>query len=77
MLSHDGQIHLLDFGLARLPQRDDASLTGEGDVFGTLEYMAPEALQDTSRSDIRSDLFSLGRTLDQLLRGRARRACRK
>ena len=72
MLAEDGQVHLLDFGLARLPQREDqTSLTGEGDVFGTLEYMATEALADTGRSDIRSDLFSLGRTLDQLLGSRA------
>jgi len=66
-------IKLLDFGLAKktspLPQGDATvtAMTGEGQVAGTLQYMAPEQLQ--GKADARSDLFSFGCVLYELLSG--------
>ncbi len=56
-------VWITDFGLAKLIGRDD--LTGTGDVIGTLRYLAPEALH--GETDPRSDIYSLGLTLYELL----------
>lgn len=63
LLDHSGTIWVADFGLAR---RDDwESQTQSGEILGTLRYMAPEQLRGTS--DVRSDIYSLGLTLFELL----------
>ena len=56
---------LLDFGVAKVR---DASLTDQGLVFGTVNYMAPEYLQ-SGQADARSDLFSVGVILYEALSG--------
>ena len=58
-----GTVWVADFGLAKTMEHDDLSRTG--DVVGTLRYMAPE--QFVGRHDARSDIFSLGLTLYELL----------
>jgi serine/threonine protein kinase len=63
MLDVEGSLWITDFGLADL---DDAySLTRTGEIVGTLRYMAPERLR--GESDPRSDVYSLGMTLYELL----------
>ncbi len=67
-------IKLLDFGLAKQAVRlseDDATkaLTDHGQIVGTLQYMSPEQLQGKG-ADARSDLFSFGCVLYELLSGR-------
>jgi serine/threonine protein kinase len=57
------QIRITDFGLAKPDTHE--SLTRPGDVMGTLRYMAPE--QFRGQSDVRSDIYSLGITLFELL----------
>jgi uncharacterized protein (TIGR03067 family) len=80
MLTPDGQVKILDFGLARfameaepplaeLPAR--ASLTQLGAVMGTPDYIAPEQARDAHTADIRADIYSLGCTLYDLLAGHA------
>jgi eukaryotic-like serine/threonine-protein kinase len=64
-LSHDGTVKLMDFGIARLTA---ASMTGTGTVVGTADYMSPEQVQ-AARVDGRSDLFSVGCVLYELLTG--------
>jgi serine/threonine protein kinase/Flp pilus assembly protein TadD len=64
----DGQGHLwiTDFGLAQV--ETDANLTMTGDVLGTLRYMSPEQAAGRNRIlDYRTDIYSLGATLYELL----------
>jgi serine/threonine protein kinase/tetratricopeptide (TPR) repeat protein len=66
MLDDQGRIWVTDFGLARC--QTDASLTRTGDLIGTARYMSPE--QASGRSalvDQRTDVYSLGATLYELL----------
>jgi serine/threonine-protein kinase len=72
LLAPHGVVKVVDMGLARLPQLNDESegsstLTQEGAVMGTLDYIAPEQARDSHRVDIRGDLYSLGCTLYYLL----------
>jgi serine/threonine-protein kinase len=62
-----GLVKLTDFGIARLTE--EASLTGEGQVFGTPSFMSPEQIEGKS-VDHRTDLFSLGVVLYEMLMGR-------
>lgn len=66
LLDSTGTLWLADFGLAKLS--DDLSLTSTGELPGTLRYVAPECLN--SAADARSDIYSLGLTLYELLVGR-------
>jgi len=68
MVAYDGQIKLLDFGVAKLDTADHQTRTGE--VKGKMAYMSPEqALGD--KLDRRSDLFSVGAVLFECVTGRA------
>src|ERR1700683_5289031 len=63
----DGVAKLLDFGIAR-QEKTDGRLTRTGNVIGTIQYMAPERLKDEA-FDGRSDIFSVGVMMFQLLTG--------
>jgi serine/threonine protein kinase len=64
-----GNSKLLDFGIARLEKRSqELSLTRTGHIVGTVPYIAPERLKDKF-IDGRSDIFSIGVVLYQLLTG--------
>ncbi len=61
-----GKVWITDFGLARF--KSDASLTISGELVGTLRYMSPEQLRgQPGLVDQRTDLYSLGVTLYELL----------
>src|SRR4029077_12033266 len=62
----EGQAKLLDFGLARKFSR---TLTEQGTLLGTLDYMAPEQISDAHAVDIRADLYGLGGVLYWCLTG--------
>ena len=66
LIDPDGALWITDFGLARFPS--DLSLTHTGDMVGTLRYMSPEqALARRGVVDQRTDIYSLGVTLYELL----------
>ncbi|MBW3543400.1 MAG: serine/threonine protein kinase [Planctomycetes bacterium] len=64
-------VKILDFGMARFTSETSESgdLTRSDQVFGTVDFMAPEQAESARRADIRSDLFSVGCTLFYLLTG--------
>src|SRR5579885_2702408 len=66
LLRQDGYAYLVDFGLAKAMQATEV-LTSAGAMVGTPEYMAPE--QSNGISDYRSDIYSLGIILYQMLTG--------
>jgi serine/threonine protein kinase len=75
LLTRDGSVKLLDFGLARFGQEGpqgkgpaSGDLTAGDETLGTVDYMAREQWLD-SRVDIRADIYSLGCTLYHLLTG--------
>jgi len=72
MLTRDGQVKILDLGLARiLSTTASQALTISGQMMGTPDYLAPEQACDSRDVDVRADLYSLGCTLYKLLAGRA------
>ena len=74
-LCHDGQVKILDFGLARTQAaaagaaETVAALTDPGTVLGTVGYMAPEQVRGLA-TDGRSDIFAFGAVLYEMLSGR-------
>jgi serine/threonine protein kinase len=78
MVDQHGHVKVLDFGLAKLNELttspDDATrtlqtLTAEGTILGTAAYMSPEQAEGRAL-DARSDIFSFGVTLYEMLTGR-------
>ena len=66
MLSRDGHIMILDFGLAK--STSELSVTMTGSLLGTLRYMSPEqAMAKRMKVDHRTDIYSLGATMYELL----------
>lgn len=70
LLFPDGQVKVVDFGLARRT-RDDQGLTASGVLLGTPGYMAPEQAEGLRDLDERVDLFALGCVIYECLTGRA------
>ena len=72
ILTRDGEVKILDFGLARLEHggltNHDATTAGR--LVGTLDYLAPEQAGGKDPIDARTDVYGLGATLFRLLTGR-------
>jgi Tol biopolymer transport system component len=74
-ISSDGHVKILDFGLARVSEQESVHLdatvtlkTGSGMILGTAAYMSPEQARGLP-VDSRSDIFSLGSVLYEMLSG--------
>jgi eukaryotic-like serine/threonine-protein kinase len=68
MVTPQGSVKLMDFGIAKGPA--DQKLTMTGATVGSLYYMSPEQIQGATTLDARSDLYSLGVSLYQLVTGK-------
>src|SRR5262245_55290311 len=67
MITREGLVKLLDFGLARKTRLEDSgTLTLEGEIAGTPSYMSPEQIRGAP-TDHRSDMFSFGAVLFRVL----------
>jgi len=64
-IKSDGSVKIMDFGVARMTT---ASMTGTGAIVGTADYMSPEQVKG-AKVDGRSDVFSVGCMLFELLAG--------
>ncbi len=77
MIDRFGNVKILDFGLAKVKGGvelqengiDDTNITAQGFVIGTISYMSPEQARGETL-DLRSDIFSFGAVLFELLEGR-------
>lgn len=68
LIETTGRVKLTDFGVARIQEPDETHLTQVGGAVGTPKYMAPEQAKGL-RGDSRSDVFSAGVVLYELLTG--------
>ncbi len=68
MVDEDRTVRLMDFGLAKYIS-DDGAVTADGRLVGTFRYMSPEQILG-EKLDTRTDLYSLGVILYELLAGR-------
>ncbi len=72
LVSIDGEVKVADLGLALLQRPGgENELTMTGQIMGTLDYIAPEQIENTHDVDPRADLYSLGCTFYRLLVGSA------
>ena len=78
LLAKSRTVKLLDLGLARqntpiseMDETGEASLTRQGQIMGTIDYMAPEQAVDTRQAGPAADIYSLGCTLHFLLTGKS------
>ncbi len=69
LLSTDDLCYLSDLGVARIMD-DTSSLTTTGNVLGTVDYIAPELFVSDGKADARSDIYSLGVLLYEMITGR-------
>ncbi len=69
MLTRTGEVKVMDFGIARAVSDTQATMTQTAQVIGTAQYLSPEQARG-ERVDARSDLYSTGCLLYELLTGR-------
>jgi hypothetical protein len=69
MIGYDGSVRLLDFGVAKVLSHSD-EMTRTGALKGKVGYMSPEAIEGDLELDARTDLFSAGVVLHELLAGK-------
>jgi serine/threonine-protein kinase len=69
MLCNDGSVRIMDFGIARSAEARKITFAGLSGTMGTPDYMAPEQVRG-KRGDERTDLYSLGAILYEMLTGK-------
>jgi len=68
MISYNDEVKIMDFGIAKL--LGERGLTGTGSKVGTLYYMSPEQIERPRDVDYRTDLYSLGIVLFEMVTGK-------
>ena len=68
MFTRHGEVKLADLGIAK-NDSDDANITQSDAMIGTPAYLSPEQIENPKEVDIRSDIYSLGATLYEMLTG--------
>lgn len=68
ILTNDGILKVTDFGIARTTTSDTVKMSGGNDVFGSVQYISPEQARG-GYVDERSDIYSLGTVLYEMLSG--------
>ncbi|MCL4253523.1 MAG: serine/threonine protein kinase, partial [Anaerolineae bacterium] len=69
MLDNRGEVYLMDFGLARITQSGESTMSADV-MLGTPHYISPEQAQGNKDLDSRTDVYSLGVVLYELVTGR-------
>jgi serine/threonine protein kinase len=69
LLATDGQVYLADFGLARIAQSGESTLSSDM-IMGTPQYISPEQAMGKSDLDLRTDLYSFGVMLYEMVVGK-------
>jgi serine/threonine protein kinase len=68
LLDSSGRCYLSDFGIAHA-STDLTHMTSTGNIMGTVDYLAPELVETDQRANVRSDLYSLGVLLFEMVTG--------
>jgi serine/threonine protein kinase len=68
LLDAEGRCYIADFGIARTSTQA-TQMTSTGSVLGTVDYIAPELFDGNHKADVRSDLYSLGILLYEMVTG--------
>jgi len=70
LISKEGDIKLVDFGIASISDDDESNLTRDGMTLGTPSYMAPEQFNNSKSVDLRADIYSMGVMLYEMVTGK-------
>lgn len=70
LISKNGDVKLFDFGIAMVEAEAEKELTKTGVVMGTPSYMSPEQIKDAKHVDKRTDIYSMGIMLYQMITGK-------
>lgn len=70
LISKNGEVRLVDFGIATSAEGSEEELTSTGMVMGTPAYMSPEQISDSKSVDNRSDIYSMAVMFYRMLTGK-------
>jgi serine/threonine protein kinase len=70
LITRDGKIKVLDFGIAKIVDENASGRTQTGTRIGTVAYMSPEQVNAAPNIDLRTDIYSLGVMLHQMITGK-------
>ena len=69
IITRDGKVKVLDFGIAKMIDDNSGNKTKTGTRIGTVSYMSPEQVNASPDIDLRTDIYSLGVLLHQMITG--------
>lgn len=75
IVTPEGKVKILDFGIAKIVDVNTVGRTKTGTRIGTVVYMSPEQVRATNEIDLRTDIYSLGVLLHQIVTGKAPYDC--